>query len=179
MLPLSFARLEFKVYGLELKVCKGQPFLNWLYKLERTQRRATKYILNLPFTTDTEYKARLLSLHLLSICYWHEYLDLVFFFKITHGLVTLNTQAFLLIPITRRSTRSTSTNIVKYVISKCKTTTYQKSYLIRSCRIWNTLADELNLKMDNLTTFKSVLFNYYYTSLNINYSPENPRTFKT
>ena len=31
MLPLSFARLEFKVYGLELKVCKGQPFLNWLY----------------------------------------------------------------------------------------------------------------------------------------------------
>jgi hypothetical protein len=30
MLPLSFARLEFK--GLiEFKVCKGQPFLNWLY----------------------------------------------------------------------------------------------------------------------------------------------------
>ncbi len=25
------ALIEFKVYGLEFKVCKGQPFLNWLY----------------------------------------------------------------------------------------------------------------------------------------------------
>jgi hypothetical protein len=31
MLPLNFARLEFKVYDLEFKVCKGQSFLNWLY----------------------------------------------------------------------------------------------------------------------------------------------------
>ncbi len=31
MLPLSFARLEFKVYGSEFKVYKGQPFLIWLY----------------------------------------------------------------------------------------------------------------------------------------------------
>ena len=31
MLPLNFARLEFKVEGLEFEVCKGQPFLNWLY----------------------------------------------------------------------------------------------------------------------------------------------------
>ncbi len=37
--------------------------IDLIYKLERTQRRATKYILNLPFTTDIEYKARLLSLH--------------------------------------------------------------------------------------------------------------------
>ena len=26
VLPLSFARLEFKVYGLEFKVCQGQYF---------------------------------------------------------------------------------------------------------------------------------------------------------
>jgi hypothetical protein len=30
VLPLSFARLKFKVC-LEFKVCKGQPFSNWLY----------------------------------------------------------------------------------------------------------------------------------------------------
>ena len=37
--------------------------------LERTQRRATKYILNLPFLTNVDYNTRLQSLHLLPISY--------------------------------------------------------------------------------------------------------------
>ena len=48
-------------------------------KLESTQRRATKFILSLPFFTDVTYKERLISLNLLPICYWHEFLDLVCF----------------------------------------------------------------------------------------------------
>ena len=39
--------------------------------LERIQRRATKYILNLPFSTSVEYTTRLKTLNLLPICYWH------------------------------------------------------------------------------------------------------------
>ena len=46
-------------------------------KLERTQRRATKYILNLPFSTTVDYKTRLQSLNLLPVTYWHQYLDLI------------------------------------------------------------------------------------------------------
>ena len=117
-----------------------------LQKLERTQRRATKYILNLPFSTDTEYKTRLQSLNLLPLCYWHEYLDLILFFKITKGLVfsRLRPQP---VSSSRRITRSTS-NSVKYIVPRSKTTAYQKSFLIRSCRIWNILADELNLNID-------------------------------
>jgi hypothetical protein len=49
---------------------------------------------------------------------------------------------------TRRTTRSTSSNRLKYVIPKCRTTTYQKSFLVRVCRVWNYLADELNLTKD-------------------------------
>jgi hypothetical protein len=127
-------------------------------KLERTQRRATKYILNLPFSTAVDYKSRLRSLNLLPVSYLHEYLDLILFFKITHGLVTLNPQVSPAILATRRTTRSTSSNKLKYVIPKCRTTTYQKSFLVRACRVWNYLADELNLTKDtNITVFKSDL----------------------
>jgi hypothetical protein len=35
VLPLSFARFELKVEGLEFKFCKGQPFLNWLFSSVR------------------------------------------------------------------------------------------------------------------------------------------------
>lgn len=51
-----------------------------ILKLERVQRRATRYILSLPFTSSVSYTSRLQTLLLLPICYWHEYLDLIFFF---------------------------------------------------------------------------------------------------
>jgi hypothetical protein len=45
--------------------------------IEKVQRRATKYILNLGFTTNVSYITRLHQLELLPITYWHEYLDMV------------------------------------------------------------------------------------------------------
>ncbi len=68
---------------------------------------------------------------------------------------------------------------VNYVIRKCKTTTYQQSYLVRTCRLWNGLADELHFNTDSLSVFKSILLKYYYQSLELNYDPDNPRTLKT
>ena len=149
-----------------------------LQKLERTQRRATKYILNLPFSIDIEYKTRLQSLNVLPLCYWHEYLDLILFFKITKGLVfsRLRPQP---VSSSRRITRSTS-NSVKYIVPRSKTTTYQKSFLIRSCRIRNILADDLNFNIDiSLYSLKTILHDYYFAALDIDYNPENPKTFKT
>ena len=149
-------------------------------KLERIQRRATKYILNLPFSRAVDCKTRLQSFNLFPVSYWHEYLDLILFFKITHGLVTRNPNVSPAIHVTRRTTRSTSSNPLKYVITKCRTTTYQKSFLVRACRVWNYLADELDITMDtSLTAFKSDLLKYYFISLNVNYDPDNSRTFKS
>ena len=48
-------------------------------KIERIQRRATKYILNLPFLCEESFKDGMIKLTLLSVSYWHEYLDIVFF----------------------------------------------------------------------------------------------------
>ena len=53
-----------------------------LVKLERIQRRATKFILKLPYSTNIRYKSRLQTLDLIPICYWHELLDVTFFFQI-------------------------------------------------------------------------------------------------
>ena len=147
-------------------------------KLERIQRRATRFILNLPYSSTISYNSCLQTLNLLPICYWHELLDLVFFFKITHGLVNVDSSV---LPDVRkyRRTRSTTTNIKKYIPKKCKTTTYQKSFLVRACRIWNCLADELDYSLVTLTLFKSVLFNYYKTSWVTSFDCEDPRTFKT
>ena len=59
-------------------------------KLESTQRRATKFILCLPFLTNISYKERLMSVNLLPVCYWHELLDLVYFYKATHNMIHLD-----------------------------------------------------------------------------------------
>ena len=53
-----------------------------IVKLERIQRRATKFILKLPYSSNISYKSRLQTLNLIPICYWHELLDLTFFFQI-------------------------------------------------------------------------------------------------
>ena len=50
-------------------------------RIKRTQRRATKYILKLPFSCTISYMDRLKTLDLLSLTFWHEYLDMVFFLQ--------------------------------------------------------------------------------------------------
>ena len=149
-----------------------------LKQVERTQRRATKSILELPFSSTMDYTTRLQALSLLPICYCHEYLDMVLFYKITHGLVHIN--ASLLPTIrTSRQTRSSTSTSTKYVIPKCKTSTYQRSFFIRSTRIWNLLTDQLKLDTCRLSTFKTVIFNYYSMSLRTCYNVNDPRSYKT
>lgn len=82
--------------------------------------------------------------------------------------------------ISTRCTRSSSNpDVPKYSIPNSKTLTYQRSFVVRATRIWNTLADELKLSMDNLSTFKTRMLHYYFTCLNNTYDIDDPRTFKT
>ena len=64
------------------------------------------------------------------------------------------------------------------MIKKCKTSMYQKSFIIRTSRIWNCLVDELDLSSSTLASFKSVIFNYFKSALAVSYDCENPRSFK-
>jgi hypothetical protein len=49
-----------------------------------------KYILNVPFICDIEYRDHLLATSLLPLCYWHEYLDVVFFYKANHNIFNID-----------------------------------------------------------------------------------------
>ena len=126
-----------------------------IVKLERIQRRATKFILKLPYSSNISYKSRLQTLNLIPICYWHK--DLTVFFKLSNGLVNVNSSVLPEVRKYGRRTRSSTSNVNKYIIKKCKTSTYQKSFLIRTSRIWNCLVDELELS-STLASFKSVIF---------------------
>ena len=154
-----------------------------IQRIERTQRRAAKFILELSFTSTTDYTTRLQTLSLLPICYWHEslwreYLDMVLFYNITNGLVNLKPSV---IPTIRssRPTRSSTTSATKFITPKFKTTTHQRSFFTRTTRVWNLLAEELKLETCGLSTFKSILFKYYMTSLKTSYDVDDPRSYKT
>ena len=148
-----------------------------IVKLDRIQRRTSKFILKLLYSSNISYKSRLQTLNLIPIFYWHELLDLTFFFKLTHGLVNVNSSVLPEVLKYGRRTRSSTSNVNKYIIKKCKTTTYQKSFLIRTSRIWNCLADELDLSSSALASFKSVIFIYYESALAVSYDCEDPGSF--
>ena len=59
-------------------------------KVERGQRRATKYILNVHFISDIDYRDRLLATSLLPLSYWHEYLVVVFFYKANQDIFNID-----------------------------------------------------------------------------------------
>ena len=49
----------------------------------------------------------------------------------------------------------------------------------RTSRIWNCLADELDLRSSTLASFKSVIFTYYKSALGVSSDWEDPRSFKS
>ena len=71
---------------------------NWLLKrLENVQRCATKLILRLPFRSNVTYKTRRQLTNLLPISYWHEFLDIVFFYKAVNNSGFIDSEA---LPVT-------------------------------------------------------------------------------
>ena len=150
--------------------------------MERIQRWATNYVLDLPFRCDTIYQQWLLSLDLISLCYWHEFLDIVSFYKLIHGHASIDTNFR---PSTtngnRRETRSSSPDHLTFLTNQCQTKSYQRLFFNRSTRLWNILPKELTGKNISLTQFQSGLYKIKYYSLaakNV-FNVDDPRTWKS
>ena len=144
--------------------------IDLIRKLERVQRRATKYILDLPFICDQTYGDELMNLNLLPISYWHEFLDMIFLFKVVTGTVRVSPS------VPSRTTRSNSNRNANHFISRKRNTlTFQRSFFNRTTRIWNMLANDLQLSCNlQISQFKSIMYKYYVDALERNYDPENP-----
>ena len=56
---------------------------------------------------------------------------------------------------------------------------YEKSYKIRTSRIWNTLPNHITSKDRTFSEFKNLLFKYYILALENTYDVEDPRTWKS
>ena len=96
----------------------------------------------------------------LPVCYWHELLDLVSFYKATHNMIHLDPSV---VPFVRECARRTRISVMSsqsFVPKKCWTSTFQKSFFIRSTRIWNLLITRLDLANVTFENFKSVLYGY-------------------
>ena len=104
--------------------------IDLIRKLERVQRRATKYILDLPFICDQTYGDRLMNLNLLPISYWHEFLDMIFFFKVVTGTVRVSPSVLPQVLVTRTTSSNRNRNVTHFISRKCNTVTFQRSFLI-------------------------------------------------
>ena len=147
---------------------------------ERIQRPATKYVLDLPFRCDTINQKRLLLLDLIPLYYWNEFLDIVLSYKLIHGHVSIGTK--LLPSITnnnRRETKSSDTDHLTFSTNRCKTTTYQGSYLNRTTRLWNILPNELTGINISQTQFKFGLYKYYQLAVKNVFDIDDQRTWRS
>ena len=149
-----------------------------LKRVENVQSRATKLILKLPFHCDVTYKTRLQLTNLLPISYWHEFLDIDFFYKAVNNLVFIDSEVLPVTIQSTRSIRSSSTNSITYIPKRSRTVTYQRSFFIRTCRTWNVLTAELRTSHTSLASFKHSLLQYYFKVLDL-YDTDEIRTRRT
>ena len=95
-----------------------------------------------------------------------------------YGIININGNILPSIQIRQRATRSADPDCLKFTTPKCRTATFQRSFISRCARVWNVLPKELTTKNISLGRFKSDLYEYYKSALNI-YDAENPRTWKS
>ena len=109
---------------------------NNIVHMVKVQRRATKFIVSLPYKTDISHKKRLQSTYILPVCYWQEYLDMVYIYK----CLVYNSDQNISIKYRSRVTRINDlTNVILLEIPRSRTVTYQNSFFVRAPSVWNTL----------------------------------------
>ena len=131
-----------------------------LLKLERVQRRATRFI-----TSDSDYKSRLKSCNLLPLSFRRELLDLFFLFKCKIGLICIDILKYLSPFNPLRNTRNAAKGPL-FSPKFCNTETYAYFYFNRVIPLWNALPLEARLSY-KYSSFKNII-SLHYSELFIN-----------
>ena len=129
-----------------------------IVKIEKVQRRATKFILSLPYKTDISYKERLQTIRILPVCYWQEYLDMVYIYK----CLVYKSDENISIKRRGRVTRMNDiTNGILLEIPRSRTVAYKNSFYVRAPSVWNTLPKDLRDTTRSVSSFKTNLCQFY------------------
>ena len=113
------------------KVRSGQS-VQQMVMIEGVRRRATKFILGIS-GGEMSYEERLRKLNLIPLSYGHEMKDLLFLHGCVSGKYDIDLTFFNEKNVSTRSSSAT------FLIPKCRTQTFQRSFFVRTARIWNTL----------------------------------------
>ena len=131
------------------------------------------------YLCEESYRDGLLSMDTLPICYWHEFLDLVFFFKATNDIFCVSHDVLPEHIVPTRVTKASASNAKSLRPKKCSTSTYQHSFFARTCRIWNVLPLQLRYEHVTRNQFKYLLSSYYKDALILQFDIKDPRTWKS
>ena len=122
-------------------------------KLERIQRRGTKFILG---QNDISYEDRLKCLNMLSLEKRRYLFDVVFLYKVLNGY--LNIELTPLLNFYSKADPYKFRHVDDYSLKRnyARTTKFKNSYFNRIVEMWNSLPLEIRLA-PNLEVFKSKL----------------------
>ena len=133
---------------------------------ESVQRRATKYILH---DYHSAYKERLISLHLLPLSLWFEYLDITFLINCLKNPSDHYFNIHDYVQFISSNTRSSSSSKLKCTLSRSSNNHINFFYFNRVVKLWNTLPI-IDLSLSFLTIKKNLklfLWEHFINSFNI------------
>ncbi len=140
-------------------------------KIEKIQRRATKYILN---NSTLDYKSRLINTHLLPMMYWLELQDTLFLIKCFQNKYE-NFDITNYLSFSSTNTRSSSSSKLTYKFSRTNTTRH--FYFSRITKLWNSLPPiDLSLSFNSL---KAKLYDHFWSHFLTNFNSTNICSYHT
>ena len=129
--------------------------------LERIQRRSTKFITGSP---SLSYRKRLISLHLLPLMYFYEYLDVILPIQsLQHSNDSFNIHDY--ITFSSHTTRTSSST--KISLKHCSTNRSRHFYFNRVARLWNVLLP-IDLSLPTIKVLlNKFLWSHFLSTLNL------------
>ena len=67
-----------------------------------------------------------MNLNSLPISYWHEFLDMIFFFKVVTGTVRVSPSVLPQVLVTRTDRSNSNRNVTQFISRKCNTVVFEK-----------------------------------------------------
>ncbi len=105
--------------------------------LEKIQRRSTKFITN---NFESDYKSRLLSLHMLPLMYWLEIQDIMFLvIHLKDPVDNFDIKEYITFADHSGSTSTRSMTANRLKVRQIRTTLWHHFYFHRVARLWNAL----------------------------------------